>query len=75
MKLELEGHNEIGMFLADVVPRGVDVVTKKWVLAWKTDSDVHIMKAKARLVARGFGQQSLVDYFITLCAHPNRVIY
>ena len=34
-------------------------------LAWKTDSGGYITKAKARLVARGFGQQSSMDYFDT----------
>ena len=32
-------------------------------VAWKTDSDGYITKAKARLVAHGFGQQLGVDYF------------
>ena len=40
IKLELDGHIEIGMFSADVVPKGVNVITAKWVSAWKTDSDV-----------------------------------
>ena len=65
MKLELDGHIEIGTFSADVVPKGVNVITAKWVFAWKTDSDGYIRKAKARLVARGFGQQLGVDYFNT----------
>ena len=79
MKLELDGHIEIGTFSADVVPKTVDVITAKWFFAWKTDSDGYITKAKARLVARGVGQQLDVDYFNMLfqhvCARPNRVIY
>ena len=63
--LELDGHIEISTFSADVVPKGVNVITAKWVFAWKTDSDGYIMKAKARLVARGFGQQFGADYFNT----------
>ena len=55
MRLELDGHIEIGTFSADVVPNGVNVTTKKWVFAWKTDSDSFITKAKARLGSRGFG--------------------
>ena len=70
MKLELDGHIEIGMFLADVVPKGVNVITAKWVFAWKTDSDGYITKAKARLVARGFGQELGVDYFDTFAPTP-----
>ena len=54
MRLELEGHNEVGTFFADVVPKGVTVITAKWVFAWKTDSDGYITKAKARLVGLGF---------------------
>ena len=70
MRLELERHIEIGTFSAHVVPKGVNVITAKWVFAWKTDSDGYITKAKARLVARGFGQQLGVDYFNTFAPNP-----
>ena len=70
MRLELDNHIEIGTFSADVVPKGVNVMTAKWVFAWKTDSDGYITKAKARLVARGFGQQLGVDYFNTFAPTP-----
>ena len=70
MRLEQEGHNEIGTFLADVVPKGVNVIMAKWVFAWRTDSDDYITKAKARLVTRGFGQQFGVDYFNTFAPTP-----
>ena len=33
MRRELEGHNEIGTFLADEVPKGVKFITTKWVFA------------------------------------------
>ena len=69
-RLELEGHNAIDTFLADVVPKGVNVITAKWVLAWKTDSDGYMTKAKVRLVARRFGQQLGVDYFNTFAPTP-----
>ena len=45
MRLELEGYIEIGKFSADVLPKGVNVITAKWVFAWKTDSDGCITKA------------------------------
>ena len=70
MKLELDGHIEIGTFSADVVPKAVNVITAKWVFAWKTDSDGYITKAETRLVARGFGQQLGVDYFNTFALTP-----
>ena len=70
MKLELDGHIEIGTFSADVPPKGVNVITVKWAFSWKTDSDGYITKAKARLVARGFGQQLGVDYFNTFSPTP-----
>ena len=38
--------------------------------AWKIYSDSYITKAKARLVARGFGQQLGVDYFNTFVSTP-----
>ena len=64
MRLELDEHIEIGTFSADV-PNRVNVITAKWVFAWKTDSDGYITKAKARLIASGFGQQLGADYFNT----------
>ena len=70
MRLELEGYTEIGTFSADVLPKGVNVITAKWVFAWKTDSDSYITKAKARLVTRGFGQELDVDYFNTFAPTP-----
>ena len=70
MRLELDNHIEVGTFSADVVPKGVNVMTAKWVFAWKIDSDGYITKAKARLVARGFEQQLGVDYFNTFASTP-----
>ena len=56
MKLELEGHNEIVTVSADMVPKGVNIITTKWVFAWKMDSDGYIPKTKATLVAHCYGQ-------------------
>ena len=70
MRLEVDRYIEIGTFSADVVPKGVNAITAKWVSAWKTDSDGYITKAKARLVARGFGQQLGVDNFNTFAPTP-----
>ena len=62
MRAELTGHELNGTFSADVVPKGVNVITVKWVFTWKTDSGGLITKAKARLVARGFGQRHGFDF-------------
>ena len=70
MRLQLERHNEISTFLADVVPKGVNVIMAKWVFVSKTDSDGYITKAKARLVARGLRQTSGMDYFNTFAPTP-----
>ena len=70
MRHELEEHNGIGTFSADVVPKGVSIITAKWVFAWETDSDGYITKAKARLVARCSEQHLSVDYFKTFTPTP-----
>ena len=70
MKLEQDGHIEIGTFSADAVPKRVNVITTKWVFAWKTDSDGCITKSNAKLVAWGFGQQLGVECFNTFAPTP-----
>ena len=69
MRAELTGHELNGRFSTDVVLKGVDVITVKSVLTWKTDSGGLITKAKAGLVARGFGQHHGVDFSIHLQQH------
>ena len=54
----------------DVVPGGVNVVSTRWVLAWKVDKDGNIVKPKARLVARGFSQMHTVDFLETYVPTP-----
>ena len=71
MKAELGGHREAGTFSSGKVPDGVNVISAKWVFCWKTDAEGIITKAKARLVARGFGQRFAVDYFETFAATPS----
>ena len=71
MRAELTGHGLNGTFSADVVPKGVNAIMAKWVFTWKTDSGGLITKAKARLVARGFGQRHGVDFFETFAPTPS----
>ena len=67
MILELDGRVEIGTISADVVPKGVNAITEKWVFAWKTSSDGYVTKAKARWVARDFGS---LAWTISTCLRP-----
>ena len=48
LRLPLEGHNEIGIFSGDLVPKRVNAITIQWVFAWMTGSDGCITKAKLR---------------------------
>ena len=70
MYAELEGHKTAGTFATDEISKDVNVITAKRVFGLKTDATGLITKAKARLVARGFGQRYAVDYFETVAATP-----
>ncbi|CAM9789713.1 unnamed protein product [Sphacelaria rigidula] len=67
----LGGHEKTGTFSTGPVPEAANVISAKWVFSWKTDADCAVTKAKARLVARGFGQRFAVDYFETFAATPS----
>ena len=57
MRAEFKGLVSLNAFeFVDVVPNGVNVVSARWVFAWKVDKDGNIVKPKARLVARGFSR-------------------
>ena len=71
MRAKLTGHELNGTFPAEFVPKEVNVITAKWVFTWKTDSGGLITKAKARLVARGFGQRHGVEFFEKFVATPS----
>ncbi|CAM9888938.1 unnamed protein product, partial [Sphacelaria rigidula] len=71
MQAELGGHEKAGTFSTGPVPEGVNVISAKWVFSWNTGADGTVTKAKARLVARGFGQRFAVDYFETFAITPS----
>ena len=57
MSAEFKGPGGLNAFeFVDVVPDGANVVSARWVFAWKVDKDGNIVKPKAKLVARGFSQ-------------------
>lgn len=56
---QLEGNNT---YIAEVPPKGANVVTCRWVFAIKYQQDGTVEKFKARLVARGFSQIHGIDY-------------
>ncbi|CAN0007851.1 unnamed protein product, partial [Sphacelaria rigidula] len=58
-------------FSTGPVPEAANVISAKWFFSWKTDADGTVMKAKARLVTRGFGQRFAVDCFETFAVTPS----
>ena len=71
MRAEFKGLVGLNAFeFVDVVPDGVNVVSARWLLAWKVDKDGNIVKPKARLVARGFSQVHTVDFLETYAPTP-----
>ena len=46
------------------------MVSAKWVYTWKSDEKDKVVKAKARLVTRGFSQRPGVNYHETLASTP-----
>ena len=44
------------------VPKDKDVISVKWIYKTKQDAEGNVQKHKARLVARGFTQQPVIDF-------------
>merc|ERR1712023_43512 len=61
---ELNSLRETDTFELVKLPKGVNIVSSKWVFKKKTNSDDSI-RYKSRLVARGFTQQFNKDYYFT----------
>ena len=46
-------------------------MSAKWVYSWKVNELGHFVRAKARLVARGFAQREGIDFFETFSPCPS----
>ena len=46
------------------------MVSANWVYSWKVNELGHVVRAKARLVTRGFAQQEGIDFFETFLPCP-----
>ena len=71
MRAEFKGLVGLNAFqFVDVVPDGVNVLSARWVFAWKVDKYGNIVKPNARLVATGFSQIHTVDFLETYASIP-----
>ena len=49
----------------------MNIISAKWVYSWKSDEFGNVVRAKARLVARGFGQREGIGFFDTFSPCPS----
>ena len=70
---ELGGLRAVGTFeeLGGTQQRGINIISARWVYSWKSDEFGVVVRATARLVARGFGQREGVDFFDTFFPCPS----
>ena len=66
---EFDGLIDADAFRLVEVPKGANIVSGRWVNSRKTDGDGQVLKAKSRMVARGFSQ-SYGDDFLRLPLRP-----
>ena len=76
MGLEFDGLYRAGVFGA--VVDGSHVATKRhqrvsanWIYSWKVNEFGIVVRAKARLIARGFGKSAGLDFFETFPPCPS----
>ena len=62
---ELKALGINGTWREEIPPKGVNLVSTKWVFTVKVKADGTLDRFKARLVARGFSQIYGIDYFET----------
>ena len=62
MKAEYESLSDMGVYEVQDLPCGKNALSSKWVFTWKVNNG-KVVKAKARLVVRGFEQREGEDYF------------
>ena len=69
---EFGGLRAVGTFeeLGGTGQREINVISARWVYSWKSDEFGIVVRAKARLVARGFGQREGIDLFDTFFPCP-----
>ena len=62
-----EGLRAFGTFeeLEGTYQRGIIIISARWVYSWKSDGFGVVVRAKAKLIARGFGQREGIDFFDT----------
>ncbi len=70
MNAELAGLRNTNTFYPAEKPDDRKAIGAKWLFRWKTDQAGCVVKAKARVVAKGFSQVEGVDYLDTFAPTP-----
>ena len=71
MKTELEGLEKLQAWsYPEKVSASANVVSARWVYAWKNDEEEFVTKPKARLVARGLSRKYKDTFDQTFAATP-----
>ena len=80
-RVEINGLLDVGCFVpidGEKLPKGRNIVAGKWAHTYKADEQGYCVKAKSRLVAKGFSQVAGVDYnettYLTPAVAPVKMI-